>query len=67
MSKNLPIKNRRNRNLRNRANCVTTERGMMKRPRERKLKLTLAMAAVVILFAAGLATAQDDDGPTWCL
>src|SRR5271154_3466656 len=67
MSKNPQTKNRRNRNLRNKANCVTTEPGMMKRPREGKLKLTLAIAAAMVLvfvFAAGLATAQDDDGPT---
>ena len=41
----------------------------MKRRREGKLKLTLAMAAALVfifvsVFAAGLAMAQDDDGPT---
>ena len=58
---NQPTKNRRNRNLRNRENCVTTERGTMKRRSEGKLKLRLAIAAIVILivFATGLATAQD--------
>src|SRR5271167_3304507 len=69
MSKNPPTKNRRNKNLSNRASCVTTERGMMKRPREGKLKRTLAIAAAMVfififVFAAGLAMAQDDDGPT---
>jgi len=42
---------------------------MMKRPREGKLKRTLAIAAAMVfififVFAAGLAMAQDDDGPT---